>query len=95
MAAGRHFEIYKNLNNFRTVRPILTKFGTDLRLDTAQTPEVSKSHFSKSKMAADEKLKFTKKLNNVETVRPMCTKFGIYHPLRTRNKPVVPKCLNS
>jgi hypothetical protein len=35
MAAGRHFEFHKNLNNFRTVCPILTKFGTELRLDTA------------------------------------------------------------
>jgi len=47
MATGRHFEIYKNLNNSRTVRPILTKFGTELRLDTAQTPEVSKPPFFK------------------------------------------------
>ena len=41
MAAGRHFEIYiyKNLNNFRTAHPILTKFGTELRLNTTQTPD--------------------------------------------------------
>jgi len=31
-----------NLNNFRTVDPILTQIGMELRLDTAQTPEVSK-----------------------------------------------------
>ena len=41
MAAGRHIEICKNLNNSRTVRPIFTKFGTELRHDTAETPEVS------------------------------------------------------
>jgi len=58
---GCHFEIYKNLNNSRTLRPILTKFGSELRLDTAQTPEMSNRHFSQSKMAANEKLKFTKK----------------------------------
>ena len=57
MAAGRHIEIYRNLNNSRTVHPIFTKFGMELRLHTLQTTEVSK--LSKSKMAADEKRKFT------------------------------------
>ena len=58
MAAGRHIEIYKkNLNISRTVRPILIKFDTELRLDTTQTPEVTKPPFSK--MAVDEKLKTT------------------------------------
>ena len=38
-----NFEIYKNLNNSRTVRPILTKFGTQLRLVAAQTLEQSKN----------------------------------------------------
>ena len=60
MAAGRHIEVCKNLNNSRTVSPFLTKFGTELHLDTAQRPDESTRHFSKSKMAADEKLKFTK-----------------------------------
>ena len=45
MAASRHIEISKNLNKSRTFSPILTKFGTELRLDTTQTPE----------MAAEEK----------------------------------------
>ena len=44
---GRHIEICKNLNNSRTVRPIYTKFGTELRHDTAETPEVSKPPFFK------------------------------------------------
>ena len=87
----------KNLNNARTVCPILTKFGTAQSFDL--TPPRHRTgqtrHFSKSKMAADEKLKFTKKLNNLETVRPICTKFGIYHPLRTQNKSVIPKCRHS
>ena len=61
MEAGRHFEIYKNFNNSRTVCPILTKFGMKLRLDTAQTPGMSNRHFFfQNPMAADEKLKFTK-----------------------------------
>jgi len=47
MAAGRHIEICKNLNNSRTVRPILTKFGTELHFGTAQAPEVSKPPFFK------------------------------------------------
>ena len=47
MAAGRHIEIFKNLNDSRTVSPILTKFGTELRLDTALTPDGSKPPFSK------------------------------------------------
>ena len=51
---------FQKLNNSRTVSPILTKFGTDLHLDTAQRQDVSNHNFSKSKMAADEKLKFTK-----------------------------------
>ena len=46
-AGGRHIEICKNLNDSRTVRPILTKFGTELRYDTAETPEVSKPPFFK------------------------------------------------
>jgi hypothetical protein len=45
MAAGRHLEIYKNMNNSRTVRPILTKFDMELRLDIPETPEVSKPPF--------------------------------------------------
>ena len=60
MAVGRHIEICKNLINSRTVSPILTKFGTELHIDTAQRPDESKPPFSKSKMAADEKLEFTK-----------------------------------
>ena len=36
MAAGRHIEIYNKLNNSRAVSPIFTKFGSELRLDTAQ-----------------------------------------------------------
>ena len=44
---SRHFDIYKNLNNSRTVRPIITKFGRELRLDTVQTPEVSETPFFK------------------------------------------------
>ena len=48
----------KNLNNLRTVGLILTKFGTELRLDAIQTAVGSKQLFFK--MAADEKLKFTK-----------------------------------
>jgi hypothetical protein len=59
MAAFRHFEIYRNSNYSRTVRPILTKFGKEFRLDTAQTPKASKPPFSKCKMAADKNLKFT------------------------------------
>jgi len=47
MAAGRHFQIYKNLNNPQTVFPIHTKFSTELRHDTAQTPEVSNTPFFK------------------------------------------------
>ena len=47
MAADRHIEICRNLNNFRTIRPIPTKVGTELRHDTAQTPEVSKLPFFK------------------------------------------------
>ena len=35
MAVGRHFEIYKNRNIFRTVDPILAKFGMKLKPDTA------------------------------------------------------------
>ena len=62
MAAGRHFEIYKNRNNFRTVDPSLTKFDWELQLDTFQRVEFTKNViFSKSKMAADKKMKFTKK----------------------------------
>ena len=39
---------------------IFTKFGTELRLGTAETPQVQKRpFFSKSNMAADEKPKFT------------------------------------
>ena len=82
MAAGRHIEICGNLNNSRTVSPILTKFGTDLRLDTAQIPDGSKRHFEKSKMAADGKTEIYLKLNNFEAVRPICTKFGMFRPLR-------------
>jgi len=48
MAASRHFEIYKNRNNFRTVDPVLAKFGMELQLDTAQTVEGSKMTFSKA-----------------------------------------------
>jgi len=59
MAVGHHIEICKKLNNSRTFRPILTKFGTELQIDTAQTPECQNRNFSKSKMAADEKLKYT------------------------------------
>jgi len=47
MAVGRHIEIIKNLNNSRTVSPILTKFVTELRLDTAQSPDWSKPPFFK------------------------------------------------
>jgi hypothetical protein len=47
MAAGRHLEIYKNVNISRTVRPIVTKFGMELRPGTAHTPEVSKPPFLK------------------------------------------------
>ena len=69
----------KDLNNFRTVGLILTKFGRELPLDALQTVLGPNGYFSKSNMAADEKLKFTKKkLNNVESVGPICTKFGIY-----------------
>ena len=47
MAVGNHFEIYKNPNIFRTVDPILAKFGMELRLDTTQMPEGSKMSFFK------------------------------------------------
>jgi hypothetical protein len=47
MAAGRHFEFHKDLNNFRTVCPILVKFGTELHHDIAKKPEWSKMSFSK------------------------------------------------
>jgi hypothetical protein len=47
MAAGRHIEICKNLNNSQTVSPILTKFGTELRIGTAQTQGMSKLPFLK------------------------------------------------
>ena len=75
MATDRHFEIYNYLNNFRTIGPILVKFGTKLRLDAIQVTLESKI---KPKKAADEKLKFTiNKLNNKKPVRPICTKFGM------------------
>ena len=45
IAALRHFEIYKNLNNFRNVCPIFTKFGTELHFETAQTLEGSNVAF--------------------------------------------------
>ena len=92
MAAGRHIEICTNLNNSRTIRPILTKFCTGLRNDTAQTPKVSKPPFFKIQDGRRRKTYIYYKLNNFETVRPECTKFGTYHPLRTLNKAVVPKC---
>jgi len=47
MAAGRHIEICKNLNNSRTFSPILTKFGTQIHIDTAQRPDLSKPPFFK------------------------------------------------
>jgi len=47
MAAGRHIEICKNLINSQTVSPFLTKFGTELHLDTAQRPDESKPPFFK------------------------------------------------
>ena len=61
MAAGRHLEIYKNMNNSWTVHPILiTKFGTELRPDTAQTQEVSKPPFCEIQDGRRQKGKFTK-----------------------------------
>ena len=61
MAAGEKLKFTKKLNNFRTVAPILAKFGMELQLDTAQTAEGSKRFFfSKSKMAAADKMNFTK-----------------------------------
>ena len=48
------------MNDFRTVGLILTKFGRVLPLDSIQTVLGKNGYFSKSKMAADEKLKFTK-----------------------------------
>ena len=86
---------YKNLNNSQTIGPIITKFGTDHRPDTDQTPEVSKTPFVKIQDGRRRKTEIYKKFNNFETVRSICTKFGIYLPLRTLNKPVVPKCQNS
>ena len=38
----------KNLNNSGTVSPILTKFDTELQLDTVQTPGRSKPPFFKN-----------------------------------------------
>jgi hypothetical protein len=58
MAAGRYFEFRKNLNNFRTIYPILTKLGMELCHATAQTTEGSKISCSKYKMAADENSNF-------------------------------------
>ena len=72
MAAGRHIEICKNMNNSRTVRPILTKFGTELRHDTAQTPyNGSKPPFFKTQDGRRRKTEIYKKLNNYEMVRPI------------------------
>ena len=45
--AAPHLEINKSLNNFKTVRLILTKFGMELRLDAIQTVVGSKRLFFK------------------------------------------------
>jgi len=47
MAAGRHLEICINFNTSRTVCPILTKFGMELRLDAPEIPDVPKPPFFK------------------------------------------------
>ena len=97
MAAGRHIKMCKNVNYSRTVRPILTKFGTELHPDTAQRPDGSKPPFFKIQPA--KKLKFTK--NWITSKR-----FVLYAPNlvcimqllrrnRNRNKPVVSKSQNS
>ena len=95
MAAGRHIEICRKSNNSRNVRPILIKFDTELQLETAQRPEVSKPSFFKIQDGRRRKTEIYWKLNNFETVHPICTKFGIYHLLRTRNIHFVPKSRNS
>ena len=95
MAAGRHLEICKNLNNSRTVRPILTKFRKELRLKPPRHHKGQKRYISKFKMVADEKQKFTRKNELLQKVHPIGTKFGMNHQLRTQNKPVVPKSRNS
>ena len=63
MAAGRHFEIYKNRNNFQTVDPILAKFGRELQLDNAHTVEGSNMIFfiiQDGRRPADDNVNFTK-----------------------------------
>ena len=77
MAVGRHFEIYKNRNNYRTVDPILAKFGMELQLDTAQTVEGSKITLFRIQDGRRRKTEIYKKIKNLETFRPICTKFGI------------------
>ena len=79
MAVGRHIEIYKNRNIFRTVDPIIAKFGTELQQDTAQTVEWSKMTLFKIQDGRRRKTEiyYKKKIKNFETFRPICTKFGI------------------
>ena len=47
MAAGRHIEIYKNLNNFLTICPKATKFYRGIHIATALTTIYSKIGFFK------------------------------------------------
>ena len=82
MAAGRHFKIYKNRNNLRTVDPNLAKFGMELQLDAAPTADGSKTSFFKIQDVRRRKTEIYQKFNNFKTVRPICAKFVIHQQLR-------------
>jgi len=54
---GRHLEKSENSHILAAVRPILTKFGTQMQLDPVERPDVKILKFRKSKMAAAAILK--------------------------------------
>jgi hypothetical protein len=75
VAVSHHFEIYKNLNNFQTLCPILTKFGMEVNLGTAQMSVWSKLLLFEIQDGGRLKKLYKKHITLKRFV--ICTKFGI------------------
>jgi len=81
----------KNVNNFWTLSPILTKFDIQHQLYTRNKRFNRKSWNLENKMAAGRHIGFHKNLNNFRTVSPIITKFGTELRPDTAETPEVSK----
>jgi hypothetical protein len=91
MAADAILDFHTNLNNSRSMHPIVIKFYYGHRIGTPDMIARSKMKFDKIQDGRRRPTEIYKYCYNLKMVSPKWTKFGRSHQIGARSKKILPK----